>query len=425
MRIIIISILFISFGIKTYSQELSYKTVDSTSFYLYDNKKWEELIVFGKNIELDYYYFNIRMGVAYFNYKKYHAAEKYLKKAIANNKTDFANEFLYETYIKLGEKILAEQVYNQLSDETKKRLNYQKKLFEFAYLELGLKKPSDPFIGKTTFGNLALKHRLGNDIRVFHSFNTYGQRQPELEYGSIQYHVLGSYFFNTSALSVGTLLASSHNDEKKLDSVQTPDGVGLNEILNTISTTTNSIYLNYSKRLNRLKINANINYVSQKDSYNNSITRNPPPGAPPGARPFTESKDSVYNSNSLIPSFATSYTPNILKDRVSLGAELFVAFTGNNSYFIVKPYLNLYFSDRLWLNTSYLEVKDHLFSDYSSEVLYNISGLSIKRFSGTLNYIFSEKITSKISFTKERYNISSPRPGFNVNSIFLGIQYKF
>ncbi len=425
MRILILFIILSGLSIKAFSQELSFKKVDSTTYYHYENRDWKGLISYGKNYSFDYYYFNVRMGIAYFKYKKYNAAEKYFKKAIQNNNTDFANEYLFETYIKLGETILAEQVYEELSDETKNRLDYQKKLFEFTYLELGLKNPSDRLIGKTLFGNLAIRHRLGDDIRVFHSFNTYMQKQPGTDFSSRQYHVLGSYYYDNSSLSVGALLASSSNNEHVFDSVQTPGGPALNEMTNTISSTSNSFYVNYNKRFNRLKLNTNFNFVSQNINYNNSITRNPPQGAPPNAPSFTDSKDSSYNRIALIPSVAASYTPNILKDKVSIGAELFVSFTEGNSNFVVKPYLNLYFSDRVWLNTNYLEVKDFLFSDYTSEILYDSPGLSVNRFSGTLNYILSKKFTSKISFTKERYNFNGPRPDYNVNSIFLGIQYKF
>jgi len=404
MQRIIIFVLLIS-SMSVFSQEKSIKEVDAATLEYFNNQQWDELIAYGENVEIDYYYFDVRMGVAYFNTRQYHSAEKHFKKAIAKNDGDYAKEYLFWTYYNLGENILAEQVFDQLSETGKQHVDYKKTAVEFVYVEGGVKVANEASIENTLYGNVMLKHRLGDNIRVLHSINSLSQSQSFQDYNSFQYHIFASYYFNTSSAGIGVVFSKS--DFTQLLSSNT----GSSE--QSLSSNTNSLYLHYLKRMNRLKLNASLNYVNQ--SGTDKITN---------TNPSSTSK-SDFSESVVIPSVGLSYSPAFLKDRVSLGAEVFIPIGDNETNVIVKPYLNLFILDKLWVNTSYLQVKDQLFVDYSSEIFYNTPDLSVNRFVATVNYAFTPKIITKLTYTGEQYDYESLNFNYNINSVFLGIQFKF
>lgn len=409
MQRIIVLMLLVS-SVSVFSQEeIATKEIDETTLNYYNNGQWEELISYGEKVKKDYYYFNIRMGVAYFNLRQYYTAEEFFKKAISKNDSDFAKEYLFWTYYNLGENVLAERVFDELSETAKQNIAYKKTAVEFVYVEGGVKMPNVAGIENTLYGNVMLKHRIGDNIRVLHSINSLSQSQSFQDYNSFQYHIFGSYYFDTSTVGLGALFSTS--DFSQIVIADTDD------YTEKISSNTNSFYLFYAKRFNRLKLNASFNYVNQ-NATSEIITGNPP----------SIIKTDVSGSVS-IPSIGLSYTPAFLKDRVSLGAEVFVPIVntrvGTETYVIVKPYLNVFILDKLWLNTSYLQVQDHLFVDYSSEIFYNTPDLSVKRFVATANYVITPKIIGKLTYTNENYDFESLNFNYDINSIFLGIQFKF
>ena len=83
MQRIIVLMLLVS-SVSVFSQEeIATKEIDETTLNYYNNGQWEELISYGEKVKKDYYYFNIRMGVAYFNLRQYYTAEEFFKKAIS------------------------------------------------------------------------------------------------------------------------------------------------------------------------------------------------------------------------------------------------------------------------------------------------------------------------------------------------------
>jgi len=426
-RLILGILLMISF--RSFSQEQHFKIVDSTTYYYYTNQEWRALADYGKKAEMDYYYFNIRMGVANFNLKRYLTAVKYLKKAIANNRTDFANQYLFWNYQQLGENILAERIYEQLTEQAKKEINFSKPFIESIYLEGGLKIPNTQAVGKTTYGLFALQHRLSKHIRMTHSFNYFSQNRQGQDITNMQYNFFGNYYIKNSALGLGAIIASSNLNESFPDSITTPfdDTIPANAEGSVVSNT-NSFFINYNWRIHRLKINLNCNYVTQTAHFNYTTKAGPPPGAMYGPNqppPLTEVADSSIERNSVIPSFSLSYIPKFFKDRVSVGAEVFVPISNKQTNFVLNPILNVSITDKFWLNTNYLQVKEFLFADYASGLLYNNLYLSEKRFSGTLNFIIVPKSTFIITYTLENFEDSYEKIKYNTNSIFLGIQFKF
>ncbi|MFK5983324.1 MAG: hypothetical protein QM499_10455 [Flavobacteriaceae bacterium] len=421
MRNIII-LLLLTVGFQAYSQNASIVEVDAQTYNLFTAQQWKDLIVYGEENQQDFYYFNVRMGVAYFNEREYHSAEKYLKKAINQENSDYANEYLFWTYFNLGESFLAEKIYDQLSAEAKNNVDYKKTAIESVYLEVGLKSPNIDEVENTYYGNIVLKHRLGKNIRILHSANIFLQEPSSQYFNSFQYHLSGTYFWDTSAISLGGIYNYSEFIFVSNEEITGDFGNQLlvnNEGSNTGDTY--SIYANYSRRFNRLRVNANFNYISQNSTRKTSTKLYLKEDNSLISEEFTASEitETVY-----IPSIGLMYTPGFTKDRISIGADFFFPITETETNLVFKPYLNVFILDQLWLNTSYLQVKNHLFADYSSEILYNTPDLSVNRFVSTVSYAFSKKLITKLTYTFENYNFNTAALAYDINSIFLGVQYK-
>ncbi|MCX6304517.1 MAG: hypothetical protein NT040_06080 [Bacteroidetes bacterium] len=84
------------------STKLDFTTVDMLTYRCFQEKKWDSVIVVGKQAlrqNIDYYYLRVRMGISYFEKADYFPAATHLKKARQFNSGDaFVADYLYKTY---------------------------------------------------------------------------------------------------------------------------------------------------------------------------------------------------------------------------------------------------------------------------------------------------------------------------------------
>ncbi len=82
--------------------EINFKYIDSLSFAAYEKGDWKSLIeLSNKSVELgfDYFYLQMRMGIAYFTLGQYRKAAVHLEKALEFNSSDqFARNLLRQSY---------------------------------------------------------------------------------------------------------------------------------------------------------------------------------------------------------------------------------------------------------------------------------------------------------------------------------------
>ncbi len=102
-------------------------TVDKITYEQYLAGNWKGLIQTGKvalKHDIDFYYLQIRMGIAYYNLKKYRLAVKYLAKARkADRKNDLLNEYLYYAYLNSGRVMDAEKLKEDFYLPLKRKLH--------------------------------------------------------------------------------------------------------------------------------------------------------------------------------------------------------------------------------------------------------------------------------------------------------------
>lgn len=116
-------------GLNLHAQDnlLSYKKVDSTSYALFMKQDWKSLIEFGKESKkegIDFYYLNVRMGIAYYKEGKMLIAIKYLEAAYYLNAYDVVvQNYLYWAYRYGGMLLESDLFYEKMDKELAVSIN--------------------------------------------------------------------------------------------------------------------------------------------------------------------------------------------------------------------------------------------------------------------------------------------------------------
>ncbi len=121
LLIILISALHTSL----FSQEINVTSVDKETYSQYLAKDWKGLIKTGKNSlknNIDFYYLQFRMGIAYYELKKYAKAVKYFENVYSKTPDDETiQEYLYYSYLFSGRfddaRLLAASFTRKLKDK--------------------------------------------------------------------------------------------------------------------------------------------------------------------------------------------------------------------------------------------------------------------------------------------------------------------
>ncbi len=121
-------------------EKINVPAIDQKTYALYLKKDWKNLIKTGKKAErngINFYYLDYRMGIAYFELKKYMKAIKYFEKLYAQNPKDATlQEYLYLSYLYAGRYSDARVLSLKMNPESKKRLNIRNKNYFINSVEI-------------------------------------------------------------------------------------------------------------------------------------------------------------------------------------------------------------------------------------------------------------------------------------------------
>lgn len=122
-------------------EKLDTRMVDSITYQLYLEKSWDDLIQVGKealNQDIDYFYLRVRIGVAYFELKKYIVAAEHFSKAYQFNSSDaFTNEYLYLSLLYANRPGDAAIIADKLDQGTRTKLNAKRTVVDQVCIEAG------------------------------------------------------------------------------------------------------------------------------------------------------------------------------------------------------------------------------------------------------------------------------------------------
>lgn len=184
-------IVFIFYKIQLFSQvQINYPSIDKLSYEQYLNKDWKSLIKTGKmslKKGIDFYYLQVRMGIAYYDLKKYPKAVKHFENAYKQNPDDeVIQEYLYFSYLFSGRyndarviaskfnrvlkgklKISAEHpAISAVYIETKHDINE-----DYLYTPQSGENINQSVVTDQSYYNFSLEHLAGNRVTIFHGYS--------------------------------------------------------------------------------------------------------------------------------------------------------------------------------------------------------------------------------------------------------------
>lgn len=186
--------------------------VEKQSYELYLRKKWPELIQFGSDAirkGYDYFYIQMRVGIAYYECANYLLAEKYFLKALSFNSGDeLAMEYLYYCYVFTGRSEQARWLSKDFTRELAEKTGTAKKSgIDFILLEGGTKLSDSAYYynaGKRTKTNyfdppfylhVGINHSVKNRFSLFHAGSYFSQKSFIGLVNQSQYYLKGSIPF--------------------------------------------------------------------------------------------------------------------------------------------------------------------------------------------------------------------------------------
>ncbi|WP_338356633.1 tetratricopeptide repeat protein [Yeosuana marina] len=417
-------------------ENLSIIEIDKLTYDYFNQKKWNELIDLGKQSlknNIDFYYLQYRMGIAYYNKRNYRKAIPYFENVVSITPEDaIAKEYLYYSYlfglqvedarnvlVSLNTAEHREKIsfYNQEKTINGVSLNYKNILFD------------DYAINNTVVDNLTQRTRNSLSYYSVNLFN---------------YAANSSIFdFNLSLLSgknsIYDIAYSPEIIEEKMKQYQLyfswNKHIGKGTNLKFGLT-----YMNETLDWNELQqtTTGNVNSPNQTLIYNGSFSN--------FASYFSFSKTmknvdftlassfSRINSNSLIqPSISISYFP---LGNASLYAKTDVFYQHNFTYqsnknIVLKQSINSTISPNFGLNIFGLYGKIFNFVDDEGMTMYNNLDALNYWYGASANYYFSNKVQFYVilkneglinQYTQDEIIIDNP---YNSRSILMGMQFNF
>lgn len=201
MRTYLLILIMLLMTLEKGAAQVDYPTVDSITYRLYSENKWKELAGWHSQISkdsLDYYYLDLRLGMALYERGKWTRAKRYFERALLKNPAgQVAPDYLFRIYAAQGFRAEADSMYRLLDVITAPRMSYAPKSWlSGVYLEAGRRSSNRPEIaGPAGYYYLNLQHKLSPRLQIRQSVMFIEQPLNWSDYKQFQYSVTPSYYF--------------------------------------------------------------------------------------------------------------------------------------------------------------------------------------------------------------------------------------
>jgi tetratricopeptide (TPR) repeat protein len=209
--------LFVTAALDFLAQDTITENFEQKSYQLYLEKKWPTLISYGKMAIAkghDYFYMQMRVGIAYYEKKNYSLAESYFKNALKLNSGDeLAKEYLYYCYLFNGRFDDARMLSKTFSDSLSKKTGINMstsvtgivietgtKISDSSSYYDKTKKNSSYFFNPPVYFQIGLGHHIKNRASLFHAFTYFNQQTYIGNVKQIQYFLKGTIPFKNNWL---------------------------------------------------------------------------------------------------------------------------------------------------------------------------------------------------------------------------------
>lgn len=190
----VLFLLYFSFSVNAVNIPNS-TIAEQESLQLFYSKNWKQLTTYGESAikqGYDYFYMRVRVGIAYYEQKKYIKAIKHFEKALKFNSSDaLTQEYLYYSYIFAGRSGEARALKSVFSDDLNNYIKPPKnKIVESISTEGGYTTTNlnnqfstvdldgaDNIYGEAnlmksmTYFNIGINHQISNKISLYHTYS--------------------------------------------------------------------------------------------------------------------------------------------------------------------------------------------------------------------------------------------------------------
>lgn len=440
--------------VNTARAQHDFREVDSVSYALYQSESWMMLSEYGSRASkngFDYYYLNVRTGVAYFKLKEYKRAKIYFEKALQNNSASlFAKEYLFWCLYDLEDEVSAYAVYKTLPDTIKERMDYKPtKVISGIYLEGGMKFSNNRETGgNMAYGSISLMHKLSPNVDLLQTYMYY---QQDAIWGKMRQHqylfMPGFNLRNKWRISLGLNYANyqsnlDYHDSTSYSTHSTTVGDSGMYVVDT-NNMTNYLYqgvyrenvllaqLNLTKRIGAWSLTPHVSLYTEwvKPSYISVVTeRNDiyyaPVPSPPTSHYTTTSVDSTIYTNEVFTQFQAgfdlSYT---ISNRLTLGGDLNYIHNDYGSKWNFSPYLKLQATDRFSVTAYYVKKSNYVLGINQGATFLNTYD-QVSRFSLTAGYEFKRPIGLYFTYQYEKISDNLSLRDYTFNSLFFGLKIR-
>jgi tetratricopeptide (TPR) repeat protein len=438
--------------------QLSYKIVDSTSYALYSKQQWETLTKYGEQVDkegFDYYYLNLRIGIANYELGRFYKAEKYFEKAQQNNNSGkVAPKYLFWIYNQTDREPEAAEMYKLLPDSTKLTIDYSlKKIIESVYLEVGPKFSSNKNIaGTILYTNIGLKHKFSPNFNLYHNYTymennliwgNYKQHQynfaPTLNlknawkiglgFNYFQYKSNVNYSYETRESINLSFIMGSSVDTSAVKSTHLEGDYSLNAFFGQINFSKTYKRFSFKPQLglyketseNNLEEIQNMDTVVTVSQFGQQISSNII-----GTNSDTLLHPSNEKTNHLQLGTGIDYTSRFNKNSsITIGAEFHAILFKGSKDFILTPYFSLIVSKKFGLSGYYMSKGNYPISFFGGSTVINSYDKLNHRISLTARFGLSKRASIYSTFQFEEIKDNFSLATYKSYSILTGIKIKF
>lgn len=451
-KLIVLFVISIAFSSLKAQEKISFKKVDSLSYAYFMEGNWTELVEFGEaavNDGHEYYYLFLRVGIAHYKTGNYYDAEKYLNKGLKSSPNNqLIKEYLYWCYIWRKEYWLADAAYHDLDNETKGWvLHLEKDLLSFWHLGAGasISNLSDS-AGNKPYFEIGAYHKFSTNFALYHSYSFLSQELFDGSYNQHQYSIAPNFRLSkkvrlTAAYSFvyNNFDLELNEQTERLSDTQngtvrtTEDENGEAVYDGSISTQINYFELGARVGLGRISLNPAVGIFLENtisDFTNDEVgsgTRTVFNGGPPIVSNYnysiTEITDKTENTVSTQFSAKLWYTPNLCSDKLTIGANLIVPITEDETNFTISPTITYEVSDNVALSANYLNKENYFIAEGSGTIINNASFLNSKRIGLTALVKLKNGWSSYIIFQNDQIEDNLRNLDYNTNNIIVGLKF--
>jgi hypothetical protein len=440
-------------------KELNYEDVEYTTSKLYNEQKWAELKVYGEDAirhKFNFYYLNLRTGIACYYLKEFYDAIKHLKNSLKNNyQSIIAKEYLYSSYSNLGMEEEAMSYYQKLPADKMSSYGIKKtKLLDYIYTEGALKLSNETdSIGNTTYFNIGLKHRLSYRFSFYHSYSYLSQNLYWGNYKQHQYYISPKislpYGFTLQPayhyIKTNSIILMNDNFLTRVTGTyKTPPPGNLNGFDTTNYSTYqksagkvdihgNLFYLGLNKKIGRFDLYPHASLLSLKKTTRIGITQHTnwkyvevaPPGPPYFSSGtfdtvFSNNKDTSYSQTQIGLEF--SYTLPFYTDRIKFGADINYIAQKSKNLWAWSPYISTKIWKSLWITAEYYHGNIYNIAEKRGSIINNSSDLTTERLSMLCSYIINKRITVYMMYQNESKKEEIFGSKYQFNTILTGLK---